>query len=169
MKNIVLIGMPGAGKSTVGVILAKALGYQFVDSDLLIQKREERLLREIIAEEGIDGFLTIEDEVNAAIEDNASLVIATGGSAVYGERSMEHFYQTATVIYLKLAYEELCERVEDPKKRGVVLREGQSFYDLYQERCPLYEKYAHMTVDANGEELGELLEKIRNTMDNKKN
>ncbi len=159
MKNIVLIGMPGVGKSTVGVILAKALGYQFIDSDLLIQKREKKLLREIIKEDGLERFIEIENEVNRAIEDTDS-VIATGGSAIYGKEAMEFFFQNAIVVYLKLDYEELKHRVGDPHKRGVVLRNNQTFYDLYEERCPLYEKYAHVTVDAKGLDVGELMQNI---------
>ncbi len=159
MKNIVLIGMPGVGKSTVGVILAKALGYQFIDSDLLIQKREKKLLREIIEEDGLERFIEIENEVNQAIDDT-DCVIATGGSAIYGKEAMEYFFQNAIVVYLKLDYEELKNRVGNPHKRGVVLRENQTFYDLYEERCPLYEKYAHVTVDAEGLEVGELMQNI---------
>ena len=101
MENIVLIGMPGVGKSTVGVILAKELGYQFIDADLLIQKQEKRLLREIIAQEGVDGFIQIENQVNASIETDRT-VIATGGSVVYGREAMEHLKKISTVVYLKL-------------------------------------------------------------------
>ena len=99
MRNIILIGMPGVGKSTIGVVLAKKLGYSFVDADLLIQEREKRLLHTIIEEDGIDGFNRIENEVNAAIEAECS-VIATGGSAVYGKEAMEHLEEIGTVIYL---------------------------------------------------------------------
>lgn len=160
MKNIILIGMPGVGKSTVGVLLAKALGYQFIDSDLLIQKREEKLLSQIIRKEGLERFIQIENEVNQTIEE-ADAVVATGGSAVYGKEAMESFYQNAQVVYLKLDYEEIKNRVGDPHKRGVVLRDNQTFYDLYEERCPLYEKYAHIIVDAKGLEVGELMQKIK--------
>ena len=121
MKNIVLIGMPGVGKSTIGVILAKELGYQFVDADLLIQKQEKRLLKEIISEEGIEGFIAIENQVNASIEANRT-VIATGGSVVYGREAMEHLGEIATVIYLKLSYKALRKRLGNLKNRGVVLR-----------------------------------------------
>lgn len=158
-KSIVLIGMPGAGKSTVGVILAKALLFEFIDSDLLIQHRESRLLSEIIAQDGLNRFIEIENEVNQSIHQKET-VIATGGSVIYGTEAMEHFANTAAVVYLRLSYEELESRVGDPSERGVVLREGQSFKDLYEERCPLYEKYAHIIVDAEGFDVGELMQKI---------
>lgn len=148
-NTIILIGMPGVGKSTIGVILAKILGYQFIDSDLLIQQQEKRLLKDIIEQDGIDGFLAIENQVNAQIPSTKS-IIATGGSAVYGQEAMMHFQQIGTIIYLKLDYEELTRRLGDIKNRGVVLRENQTLYDLYRERVPLYEKYADITINETG-------------------
>lgn len=159
MKNIVLIGMPGVGKSTVGVILAKELGYQFLDADLLIQKRENRLLKEIIEQEGVDGFIEIENQVNASIEADRT-VVATGGSVVYGEEAMDHLKKIATVIYLRLSYEELEKRLGNLKNRGVVLREGQTLKDLYQERIKLYEKYADLIVDEENKGIEETLQAI---------
>ena len=159
MKNIVLIGMPGVGKSTIGVILAKELGYQFVDADLLIQKQEKRLLKEIISEEGIEGFIAIENQVNASIEANRT-VIATGGSVVYGREAMEHLGEIATVIYLKLSYKALRKRLGNLKNRGVVLRDGQTLKDLYEERVVLYEKYADITIDEENKNLEETLQSI---------
>jgi len=157
--NIVLIGMPGAGKSTMGVVLAKVLGYQFVDTDLLIQKEEKRLLKDIISEEGLNGFLEIENRVNSCIvEDQA--VIATGGSVIYGESAMAHLREIGFVIYLKLSYEIINSRLGNIKQRGVVLKEGQTLYDLYRERCPLYEKYAHHTVDCEKLDIEEVVETI---------
>lgn len=162
-NNIVLIGMPGAGKSTVGVVLAKKLGLRFVDSDLVIQERQDRLLHEIIAREGIDGFLEVENSVNASLElDNA--VIATGGSAVYGVRAMEHFKDIATVVYLQLSYESIEERLGDLNERGVAVRENQTLLDLYRERIPLYEKYADITVDCDGKPIREIIRLITNTL-----
>ena len=146
MRNIVLIGMPGVGKSTVGVILAKQLGYEFVDSDLVIQKGEDRLLREIIEQEGVDGFIEIENRVNASLCAEKS-VIATGGSVVYGREAMEHLKEIGDVVYLKLSYEELELRLGNLKGRGVVLRDGQSLRDIYDERVPLYEKYADLIIN----------------------
>ncbi|MBQ1802845.1 MAG: shikimate kinase [Lachnobacterium sp.] len=149
-NNVVLIGMPGAGKSTIGVILAKVKGYNFVDPDLLIQEKEGRLLQEIIASEGIDGFIKIEEEVNASI-DCQKTVIATGGSVVYGEKAMEHLREIGTVVYLKLSLDVLKNRLGDLEVRGVVLKEGQTLTDLYNERVPLYEKYADVTIDEEGQ------------------
>ena len=144
--NIVLIGMPGAGKSTVGVVLAKRLGYRFVDSDLVIQEKYDRLLHELIEEHGVEGFWRIEEEVNASLNPRKS-VIATGGSVIYGPRAMEHLREIGTVVYLKLPLEEVAERLGDLNARGVTLRPGQTLADLYAERVPLYEKYAHEVVD----------------------
>ena len=164
MKNIVLIGMPGVGKSTIGVILAKELGYQFVDADLLIQKQEKRLLKEIISEEGIEGFIAIENQVNASIEANRT-VIATGGSVVYGREAMEHLGEIATVIYLKLSYKALRKRLGNLKNRGVVLRDGQTLKDLYEERVILYEKYADITIDEENKNLEETLQSIVDSLE----
>ena len=159
MENIVLIGMPGVGKSTVGVILAKELGYQFIDADLLIQKQEKRLLREIIAQEGVDGFIQIENQVNASIETDRT-VIATGGSVVYGREAMEHLKKISTVVYLKLSYQALKKRLGNLKNRGVVLREGQTLWDLYEERVVLYEKYAYIVIDEENKGIEETLQYI---------
>lgn len=159
MENIVLIGMPGVGKSTVGVILAKELGYQFIDADLLIQKQEKRLLKEIIAQEGVDGFIQIENQVNASIETDRT-VIATGGSVVYGREAMEHLKKISTVVYLKLSYQALKKRLGNLKNRGVVLREGQTLRDLYEERVVLYEKYADVVIDEENKGIEETLQYI---------
>lgn len=145
-NNIVLIGMPGVGKSTVGVILAKVKGYNFVDADLLIQEQEGRLLHEIISEEGTEGFLRIEEEVNASIVADKT-IIATGGSVVYGTQAMKHLSEIGTIVYLKVSYNTLEKRLEDIKGRGVVLKDGQTLKDLYDERTPIYERYADITVN----------------------
>ncbi len=151
-NNIILIGMPGVGKSTLGVVLAKELGFEFVDADLLIQKREKRLLKEIIAQDGVDGFLAIENHVNASIEAE-NTVIATGGSVIYGAEAMEHLKAIGTVVYLKLDYNTLDSRLGSLKGRGVVLKDGQNLLSLYNERVPLYEKYADVKVDEAGLDL----------------
>ena len=128
------------------------LGYEFIDTDLVIQHREKRLLREIIADEGNEGFLAIENEVNATLEADKS-VIAPGGSAIYGREAMEHFKEIGTIVYLKLSYEDLAKRLGNLKGRGVVLKEGQTLKDLYDERSKLYEQYAEITVDESGRDI----------------
>lgn len=157
--NYTLIGMPGAGKSTIGVLLAKALGYEFIDTDLVIQQREGKLLKEIITQKGNDGFKKIEEEVNASIEASQS-VIAPGGSAIYSEKAMQHFKKIGMVIYLKLSFESVKHRLGNLKARGVVLEKGQTLYDLYCERVPIYEKYADITVDLDDLSIGDSLEKV---------
>lgn len=158
--NIVLIGMPGVGKSTVGVVLAKVLGYNFVDTDLVIQQQTGKLLCELIAEHGTEGFLEIEDEVNSSIEGHKA-VIATGGSAVYCAKAMEHYKEIATVLYLRVSYETLEERLGDLKNRGVVLKDGQTLKDLYDERTTYYEKYADVTVNEEGLSIRETIDAVK--------
>ena len=158
-KNVILIGMPGVGKSTIGVIAAKLLGLRFIDTDLMIQEREDRLLSEIIEEEGIEGFLAIEDSVISQVKARNS-VIATGGSACYGRNGMAHLKDLGIVVYLKLGFEPLCDRLGDLKNRGVVLKSGQTLKDLYEERIPLYESYADLTVEEDGLRVEETVEKM---------
>ena len=159
MNNITLIGMPGVGKSTIGVVLAKVLGYQFLDSDLLIQKQEHRRLWQIIEEEGYEGFQNVENRVNASIEAE-NTVIATGGSVVYCEEAMKHLKSVGTVVYLKLSLNSLAKRLGNLKGRGVLLREGQTLESLYEERTPLYEKYADVVIEELGEGIEETARKI---------
>ena len=156
MDNIILIGMPGAGKSTLGVVLAKVLGYDFMDSDLLIQSVRKKRLPEIIDEEGIEGFIAIENEINAGIHTEKT-VIATGGSVVYGKEAMDHLSSIGKVVYLSLPYEELAARLGSLKNRGVVLGPGESLEDLYMHRKPLYEQYADIIVDETGKSLEDSL------------
>ena len=145
-RNVILIGMPTAGKSTVGVVLAKMLGYDYVDTDLLIQKQEGCRLEETIKNKGDEAFLDIEADVCAALKAERA-VIATGGSVIYRESGMEHLKNLGTVLYLKISLQTLKERLHDAKSRGVVLKEGQTLDNLYRERVLLYEKYADLTVD----------------------
>lgn len=158
--NIILIGMPSCGKSTVGVVLAKAIGYRFVDSDLVIQERTGRLLSEIIDEEGLDRFNEIENRINASL-DYHKTVIATGGSVIYGKEAMEHLRSIGRIVYLKLSYETLCDRIGDLTARGVAIKEGQSFEELMKEREPLYEEYAEITVDADNLSIREVVHLLK--------
>ncbi|MEE1188226.1 MAG: shikimate kinase [Acutalibacteraceae bacterium] len=146
--NIILIGMPGCGKSTIGVLLAKNLAYGFLDSDLVIQEQSGRKLQDMIDEMGPEAFSAFEDAVNATLIPH-NTVIATGGSAVYGTRAMEHFKQIGTVVYLKASYETIEKRIRNFATRGIVIPEGQTFRDVYNERTALYEKYADITVDVD--------------------
>ena len=148
MNNIILIGMPGVGKSTLGVVLAKVLGFQFIDADLLIQEQERKKLHQIIKEVGINGFMEIENQVNASIEAERS-VIATGGSVVYCRQAMSHLKEIGTVVYLKVSLSTLEKRLGNLKRRGVILKKGQTLKDLYEERVPLYEKYACLLYTSN--------------------
>ena len=131
--NIILVGMPTSGKSTVGVILAKILGYNFVDADIVIQKKDGRRLSEIIEQEGVDGFIDIENRINSGIETERT-VIATGGSVVYGTEAMQHYKNIGRIVYLKVGMDVLTKRLKDVKQRGVVMRPGQSLIALYNER-----------------------------------
>ena len=159
MNNIILIGMPASGKSTVGVVVAKRLGYEFVDTDLLIQKQEKRLLKEIIAQEGNDGFLKIENQVNRDLQVERA-VISPGGSVVYCEEAMEHYKEIGTVVYLRVPFEEIDRRISNAKNRGVVLKEGQTLKDLYDERVKLFEKYADLIVEEGNDSLEETIDKV---------
>ena len=151
--------MPGAGKSTVGVVLAKILGYHFLDSDLEIQELTGKLLHELITEHGDEGFLEIENRVNAGLKVEKT-VIATGGSAVFGEDAMKHLQEISTVVYLRLPYRSLKRRLGDLKKRGVVLKPGQTLKDLVDYRTPYYEKYADLIVDEENLDIRGVVERI---------
>ncbi len=162
--NIVLIGMPGVGKSTIGVVLAKLMGYQFIDADLVIQQKEGKLLHEIIEESGTDGFLEVEGRINSQIDAHHS-IIATGGSVVYEKNAMEHLKEIGTVVYLHVSYPILEKRLKDIRGRGVVLKKGQDLEALYEERTPLYESYADIVIEEENmgveDTVEALLEKIR--------
>lgn len=165
-NNITLIGMPAAGKSTVGVLLAKRLGYSFVDVDIIIQEKEGKLLKEIIREQGIDGFMDVENCVNASLKTRRS-VIAPGGSVIYGKEAMENLKSLGPVVYLKISYEELVNRLGDVVDRGVVLKDGMTLKDLYEERAAYFEKYADIIIDEEGKELGAVVDELREIMEGK--
>ncbi|SEG15485.1 shikimate kinase [Eubacterium ruminantium] len=151
-ENIVLIGMPASGKSTVGVILAKVLGMNFIDSDIVIQQREGARLSELIEKYGVDGFLAREEAAIIGI-DVSNTVIATGGSAVYSDKAMKHLGSGAKVVYLKVGLDELKKRLSDISGRGVVLKAGETLETIYEIRTKLYEKYADIIVSEEGDSI----------------
>ncbi len=159
MDNIILIGMPGSGKSTVGVLLAKIIGYRFIDTDLLIQEKEERKLFEILRDNGNDYFAAVENEVNAAVKAHKT-VIATGGSVIYGREAMTHLKSLGTIVFLDVDLCELKNRINNLSTRGIMFKDGATLDDIYNERMPLYKKFADVTVRCDNSSLAENATKI---------
>ena len=152
-NNIIFIGMPAVGKSTVGVVIAKRLGYRFVDTDILIQESEGKLLKDIIADVGPDGFLKVEDRVNAQVKAERT-VISPGGSVVYCENAMKHYKEIGKVVYLQASFETINSRLKNAKGRGETLKA------LYDERVKLFEKYADITVCEDNQKLEDTIESV---------
>ncbi|MDN7025089.1 shikimate kinase [Methanoculleus sp. FWC-SCC1] len=150
-ENIVLIGMPGAGKSTVGVVLAKTLGMQFIDTDILIQERTGRMLQAILDEDGPAAFKRIEEETILSLHPHRT-VIATGGSVICSADAMAHLTSAGVVVYLRVSYEEMEKRLKNITTRGIVLLPGQSLRGMYDRRAPLYEQYADLTIACSDED-----------------
>ncbi len=163
MKNIVLIGMPGAGKSTIGILLAKSCLMDFVDTDLLIQNRYKKSLCEIISDDSIDEFLRIENQVISSYE-FYNCVIATGGSAVFGKEAMEKLKLNSVVVYLKVIPDELSRRIKNIHTRGIAMKQGTTIEQLYEQRNPFYEKYADIAVDCSNLTPEGCVDKILNTL-----
>jgi len=161
--NILLVGMPGAGKSTVGVLLAKDMSMNFLDVDVYIQGHESRRLQDIIDNDGIDTFKELEEKYLRDIN-VSSYTISTGGSAIYSKPGIDHLKQTSVVVYLSINLETLKERLGDFSTRGVVIKPGQTFLDLYEERCKLYTEAADLTLDCNGKSQDEIVAEIRSTL-----
>ena len=159
-SNLVLLGMPGAGKSTLGVLLAKSLCMPFIDTDLIIQHQENRFLQEIIDQEGLEGFLAIENETILSL-DVKKHVIATGGSVIHSKLAMEHLKSRGTLLYLQLSYQEIEKRIKNITTRGIAKNGNQSLFDLYTERVPLYVRYADMLVSCSGKEMEALVCEIQ--------
>ena len=159
MANIILIGMPGCGKSTVGVILAKTLGIGFVDTDLVIQQRENRLLQNIIDVDGIDYFLDCEAQAVKTVDCDNS-VIATGGSVVYREDAIEHLKKNGKIVYLDVPLDEIKRRLNNISTRGIAAKKNDSIDDIYNERVALYNKYADIIIKTDGESVEKTVEKI---------
>lgn len=164
MKNIVLIGMPGSGKSTIGVLLAKMIGYDFIDTDILIQQQENKKLYKIIEEDGLEYFKKVENKINSKL-DLDKTVIATGGSVIYGKEAMEHLKKIGTIVYLKASKEELKTRLSNFSTRGVAIEKGKTFDDLYAERIPLYESFANLTISSENIDLVTNAENIARELD----
>ena len=162
-NNIILIGMPASGKSTVGVILAKVLGMDFIDADIVIQQRENSRLSNIIEERGIDGFLECEEQAILSINAH-NTVVATGGSAVYSDAAMKHLAEGSRIVYLKVPKPVLMKRLKNIKERGVVLRPGESLEDMFDARSRLYEKYADITVSEEGASIEDTLVAVRKAL-----
>ncbi len=159
MKNIILIGMPGAGKSTIGVVLAKTLGLNFLDTDLVIQQVHGAVLQDILNKNGLVAFKKIENTILSTISVKDS-VIATGGSAVYSANGMKHLKEDGTVVYLQLDFEEVNKRIKNISTRGIVIEDGFSLLDLYNERLPLYKQFADITVECSGLDLEAIVKEI---------
>lgn len=160
MKNIVLIGMPAAGKSTVGVLLAKSLGFEFIDTDLIIQKQTGRLLQDIIDSDGLDAFCIAEERAILSVSETQNTVIATGGSAVYSREAMLHLKKNGSVYYLSLPSEELLMRLKNIKTRGIAMRPGQSVDEVFKNRKALYEEYSDIEVSCSGKSAEETVTEI---------
>ena len=159
MANIILIGMPGCGKSTVGVILAKTLGIGFVDTDLIIQQRENRLLQNIIDTDGIDYFLNCEADAVKSLDCN-NFVVATGGSVVYREDAILHLKKNGKIIFLDVALDEIKRRLNNINTRGIASKKNKSIEDIYNERIALYNKYADVIIKTDGESVEKTVEKV---------
>ena len=164
-NNIILIGMPGSGKSTLGVVLAKKIGYSFIDSDIVIQDTYKKTLEQLIEENGDTGFIKIENDVNCLISPEHT-IIATGGSAVYGDEAMEHFKQIVTVIYLKVSEKELESRLGSLKERGVVSNGKSTVEEIFEDRKRLYEKYADITIVQEGRDIRIIVEDMYKKLTN---
>lgn len=158
-ENIILIGMPGSGKSTCGVLVAKALLKNFFDTDLLFQGLEEKRLQDIIDDDGIEYFLSAEERAILSLDINAT-VVATGGSVVYSDKSMEHLKKSGKVIYLHLSYDTMVDRIKNITTRGVVVKEGDSLEDMYNERLPMYQKWADVVINCDNNTVEQTVEKI---------
>lgn len=160
MRNIVLIGMPASGKSTIGVLLAKALGFRFIDTDIVIQNDTGRLLQDIIDKDGLDAFCIAEERAIVSVGEQGGCVIATGGSAVYSRTAMLHLKEHGLIYYLSLPTEEVEKRLYNIKSRGIAMRKTDTIEDVFRRRRALYEEYSDITIDCFGKTLEETVTEI---------
>lgn len=160
MKNIILIGMPGCGKSTVGVVLAKTLGTYFIDTDLIIQVQRKNTLQQLIDTEGLDKFLEYEQEALLSVTEQENTVIATGGSAVFSAKGMTHLKRKGVCVYINLGLDELEARLSNIRTRGIASKNGETLADILAERTPYYERYADIKIDAHGKNPEQIVEEI---------
>jgi shikimate kinase len=167
VDTLIIIGMPGAGKSTAGVLLAKTLGMTFIDTDIVLQEKSGRLLQEILDQDGPGAFLKLEEETLLFLQAH-NAVIATGGSVVFSGRAMEHLKQSGIVLYLKISFEEMEKRLKNITTRGIVLIAGQNLHDMYTQRVPLYEQYADITIDCTDDDFENIVGKVVNELKNRK-
>ena len=160
MRNIVLIGMPACGKSTIGVLLAKSLGFEFIDTDLIIQKQEGRLLQEIIDADGLDAFCIAEERAILSVTEESNAIVATGGSAVYSRTAMLHLKRHGLVYYLELPEKEIEKRLYNITSRGIAMRRGETIEEVFARRRALYEEYGDIRVDCGGRTMEEIVAEI---------
>lgn len=163
MSDLTLIGMPGSGKSTIGVVLAKTLGRDFVDTDLILQRREGALLQELLDRRGTEAFLDLEAAAICSVAPGGA-VIAPGGSCVLREAAMAHLKALGPIVYLRLSYPALAGRIQNLKSRGIAFAPGQTLRDVYDQRIPLYERWADYTVDADALTIPQTLEAVRRVL-----
>lgn len=164
MKSVILIGMPGCGKSTLGVILAKELGLGFVDTDIVIQNRTGELLQNTLEKVGVSGLLDEEEAAILSLDMTKPCVVSTGGSAVLRKSSMEHLLKNGVCIYIKAELDEIQKRVTNRNTRGIAAEKGETLNDIYQYRRPFYEKYAQITVDCTGSNVAQNVEAVKQSL-----
>lgn len=166
-KNVILIGMPGSGKSTVGVLAAKALGFQFIDTDLVLQSREKAPLQDLLDRLGTEAFLDLEEAAIRSVVCDGT-VISPGGSCVCRPGGMAHLKALGTVVYLELTLDTVAARIHNMSSRGIALEPGQTLADVYQYRVPLYRRYADLTVTADGQTLEETVAAVLQVLNKQK-
>lgn len=169
MKNIILVGMPGCGKSTVGVVLAKTLGMRFVDTDLIIQQAQHDVLWHLIDKYGVKRFEEMEEDALLSVPETEDTVIATGGSAVFCDRGMNYLKQNGVCVYLEVSCDELKRRLSNIRTRGIAAAKGMTIEDIFRERSPYYEKYANIKINCENKHIEDITEIIAEKMKNEKN